>query len=385
MVKKIAPWLAIDGDPYPAVVDHRLVWIMDGFTTSADYPMSDLVDLNQATSDSLTPENAVAGQPSDKINYIRNSAKMTVDAYSGKVTIYQWDEQGPDPEDLDEGVPRSRDAEGPRSRADLLAHLRYPEDLFKVQRQVLSTYHVTDAQIFYGGSENWRVPEDPTDISNKEAQPPYYQTTQLPGEADPQFSLSSVYVPNGRSNLASFVSVNANPASPDYGKITLLELPSQNTVAGPGQMANQLRNDPNVTSLLLKYERSGTKVLRGNLLTLPLGDAMLYAQPVYTFGSGTASYPLLQFVTVAIGNRIGIGKSFDAAVAKALGIARAPPGGGQQPPPGGGNGGNGGNGGGDGGRLGRPADHDPAGAVAGRRSTTRSGPPEPGPGRATRR
>jgi len=339
MVKKIAPWLRVDGAPYPAVVDGRTVWIMDGFTTSSDYPMSDLVDLNRATSDSLTPEHAVAGQPSDKINYIRNSAKITVDAYSGQVKIYQWDEQDPILRTWMNAFPG---VVSPKSSItpDLLAHLRYPEDLFKVQRQVLSTYHVTNASTFYSGSENWRVPEDPTDSVTNQAQPPFYLTVQLP-EGGPQFSLSSVYVPQSRSNLASFVSVDASPASADYGKITVLQLPSDNTVAGPGQMFNQLKNDPNVTRQLLPYERSGTRVLRGNLLTLPLGNEMLYAQPVYTFGEGTASYPLLQFVTVAIGNRIGIGKSFDQAVARALGVAETPPPG-KEPPPGGG-GGSGGN------------------------------------------
>jgi uncharacterized protein len=337
MVKKVAPWLAVDGDPYPAVVDHHLVWIMDGFTTSADYPMSALIDLNRATSDSLTPENAVAGQPSDTINYIRNSVKVTVDAYSGKVTLYQWDQQDPILRTWMNAFPG---VVTPKSQisAELLAHLRYPEDLFKVQRQVLSTYHVTDASIFYSGAENWRVPEDPTDSVSNQAQPPFYLTVQMPG-APPEFSLSSVYVPQSRSNLASFMTVDANPRSAGYGKITVLQLPSDTTVAGPGQMFNQLKNDSNVTRQLLPYERSGTQVLRGNLLTLPLGNEMLYAQPVYTFGKGTASYPLLQFVTVAIGNRIGIGKSFDAAVSRALGVAAGPPGGGGPPPTGGGNGG----------------------------------------------
>ncbi|MDP9318626.1 MAG: UPF0182 family protein [Actinomycetota bacterium] len=342
MVKKIAPWLAIDGNAYPAVVNGRLLWIMDGFTTSADYPMSDLIDLNQATSDSLTPENAVAGQPSDKINYIRNSAKVTVDAYSGQVKIYQWDEKDPILRTWMNAFPGVVSLKSD-ILPDLLAHLRYPEDLFKVQRQVLSTYHVTEASIFYNGSENWRVPEDPTDTINNQSQPPYYLTVRLPGEAA-KFSLTSAYVPQSRSNLASLVSVDANPVSTNYGRITVLQLPSDNTVAGPGQMANQLKNDPDVTRKLLPYERSGTKVLRGNLLTLPLAGEMLYAQPVYTFGSGTASYPLLQFVTVALGNNVGIGKTFDQAVASALGVSQTPPGGDGGPPSGGGGNGGGGSG-----------------------------------------
>ncbi|MEJ7630663.1 MAG: UPF0182 family protein [Nocardioidaceae bacterium] len=342
IVKKVAPWLTVDGDPYPAVVDERLIWIMDGFTTSADYPMSDLLDLRQATSDSLTPENAVQGQPSNKINYIRNSAKVTVDAYSGQVKIYAWDESDPILRtwmNAFPGVVSAKDTISP----DLLAHLRYPEDLFKVQRQVLSRYHVTQASLFYNGSENWRVPEDPTDTISNQSQPPFYLTVQLPGE-EPQFSVSSVYVPQSRSNLASFVSANADPTSQDYGQITVLELPSDTPVYGPGQMANQLSNDQEVVDKLLPYERSGTKVLRGNLLTLPLGGEMLYAQPVYTFRSGTASYPILQYVTVAVGTKVGIGQTFDQAVSQALGVSQTQPGGGTTPPPGGGGGGGGGGG-----------------------------------------
>ncbi|MGI8701894.1 MAG: UPF0182 family membrane protein [Nocardioidaceae bacterium] len=344
MVKKVAPWLSIDGDPYPAVVDGHLKWLMDGFTTSAHYPMSDLVDLRTATSDSLTPENAVAGQPSDKVNYIRNSAKVTVDAYTGAVKIYQWDTSDPILATWMKAFPGVVSLKSDIS-PDLLAHFRYPEDLFKVQRQVLSRYHVVQASTFYSGSSNWTVPEDPTDISSHQAQPPFYMTVQLPGK-DPQFSLSSVYVPKSRSNLASFVSVDADASSEDYGKITVLELPSDNTVDGPGQMSNQLTNDPAVTRSLLPFSRTGTRVLRGNLLTLPLGGEMLYAQPVYTYGSGTGSFPILQFVTVALGDRIGIGTTFDQAVARALDVStppRPPDGGGNPPPTGGGGGGGGGN------------------------------------------
>jgi len=338
MVKKIAPWLSIDGAPYPAVVDGHLEWIMDGFTTSADYPMSDLIDLGTATSDSLTPEHAVAGQPSDQINYIRNSAKVTVDAYTGQVKIYQWDQSDPILRTWMRAFPGVVSLKSDIS-PDLMAHLRYPEDLFKVQRQVLSRYHVTQASIFYNGSSNWTVPEDPTDISSHQSQPPFYLTLALPGGAS-QFSLSSVYVPKSRSNLASFISVNADASSPGYGRITVLELPSDNTVDGPGQMSNQLNNDPVVTRSLLPYSRLGTKVLRGNLLTLPLGGEMLYAQPVYTFRNGTGSFPILQYVTVALGDKIGLGTTFEQAIARALDVSTAPPtGGGGRPTGGGGPGG----------------------------------------------
>ncbi|HYO32744.1 MAG TPA: UPF0182 family protein, partial [Nocardioidaceae bacterium] len=173
MVEKVAPWLTVDGDPYPAVVDERLLWIIDGYTISESYPQSELVDLSEATSDSLTAEQAVAGQQSDNINYIRNSVKATVDAYDGTVTLYEWDEDDPMLDAWMKAFPGAVVAKGEISPG-LEAHLRYPEDLFKVQRKMLSTYHVTDASTFYEGSENWQVPEDPTFAGAGVAQPPFY-------------------------------------------------------------------------------------------------------------------------------------------------------------------------------------------------------------------
>ncbi|MGH3446922.1 MAG: UPF0182 family protein, partial [Nocardioidaceae bacterium] len=321
MVKKVAPWLTVDGDPYPAVVDGKLKWVLDGFTTTDNYPMADIVDLSEATSDSLTSEKAVAGHQSDNVNYIRNSVKMTVDAYDGTVTLYQWDTDDPLLKawmNAFPGVVEPKSAISPQ----LMAHLRYPEDLFKMQREVLSTYHVTDPKTFYGGSENWKVPQDPTNDSQtlaQQQQPPFYMTVKLP-DGSTNFALSTVYVPQSRQNLASFVSVNANATSPDYGKVTVLELPSDNTVPGPGQMQNQLSNDSNVTKKLLPYTRQDASVLKGNLLTLPFGGEMLYAQPVYTRRGGAGSYPILQYVTVSLGNQVGIGRSFDQALNSALGL-----------------------------------------------------------------
>ncbi|HEY7043701.1 MAG TPA: UPF0182 family protein [Nocardioidaceae bacterium] len=344
MVEKVAPWLTVDSDTYPAVVDGRLKWILDGYTTTSDYPMSERVDLSETTSDSLTAEDAVAAQKSDDINYIRNSVKATVDAYDGTVTLYQWDENDPV---LQAWMGAFPGVVQPKSEIsdDLMAHLRYPEDLFKVQRELLSTYHVTNPKTFYSGSENWRVPEDPNADNTAAKQPPYFLTVKLPEdvtsethqESAPEFSLTSVYEPNSRQNLASFVAVNADATSPDYGKFTVLELPSDNAVSGPSQVANAMSNDPKVRNELLKFTQVGTKVLYGNLLTLPVGDELLYAEPVYTLrgGTGTGTYPILQFVVVSIGDDVGIGDSFEAAFDSALNLEEAttPPPTENPPPP----------------------------------------------------
>jgi uncharacterized membrane protein (UPF0182 family) len=350
MVMKVAPWLEVDGDPYPAVVDGRMVWVLDGYTTSSDYPMSDQLDFSDATSDSLTSEtSAVAGQKSDNINYIRNSVKATVDAYDGTVRLYQWDENDPILQAWMRAFP---DTVQPKSElsADLLAHLRYPEDLFKVQREVLARYHVTQDEplTFYQGSENWEVPGDPE--LTGDLQPPYYLSVKVPGE-EPEFSLTSVYVPRNRSNLAAFVAVNADAASDNYGKFTILQLPSNATVSGPSQAANAMQTDTDVTQKLLPYKNAGTDVRFGNLLTLPVGDEMLYVEPVYTLREGSGTYPILQYVVVSLGsggtsdegNDVGIGTSFDCALSDALGLGTTtceggstippPTNGGGKPPP----------------------------------------------------
>lgn len=348
MVEKVAPWLTLDGDPYPAVVDGRLQWILDGYTTSSYYPMSARENLSRVTSDSLTAEQAVAAQRADDINYIRNSVKATVDAYSGTVNLYAWDESDPILQAWRAafpGVVKDKSEIPPA----LLAHLRYPEDLFKVQRYLLSRYHVTQPKVFYGGEQNWQVPQDPTVSSmSPPLQPPYYLTVRLP-EGPPEFSLTSVFVPIKRQNLTGFMAVNADATSPNYGQFTLLQLPSTSAVYGPAQAQNAITNDLAVANRLLRYTKTDTTPQMGNLLTLPIGNELLYVQPVYTSRStGAASYPILQFVALSIGDNVGIGSSFQEAFAKALNLSNEPPP--PPPPPGTGNnppGGGGGNGPGD--------------------------------------
>jgi uncharacterized membrane protein (UPF0182 family) len=291
----------------------------------------------------------VAGQQADNINYIRNSVKATVDAYTGQVTLYQWNESDPLLKAWMGAFPGVVHPRGDISKVpDLLAHLRYPEDLFKVQRELLATYHVTDSQTFYKGSENWKVPEDPTFANANLAQPPFYLTVQLPDQKTGEFGLTSVYVPNERQNLASFITVDADAASKTYGQITVLELLSNNAVPGPNLVENAMSTDPNVSAELLKYKQD-TTVQMGNLLTLPLDKELLYVQPVYTFRGGTGSYPILQFVIVSVGGggddgqaQVGIGTSFDQAFANALGLTGSPTSGVGQGNAGGGGGGGGG-------------------------------------------
>ena len=178
-VEKVAPWLTVDGNAYPAVVGDQMVWIVDGYTTTNSFPMSDRIDLDAATADTNTEVGSTAALPSDQINYMRNSVKATVDAYTGEVVLYEWDEEDPILNAWMGAFPDTVQDKDEISD-DLLAHLRYPEDLFKVQREVLQTYHVTDPLTFFGSSEQWEVPTDPADQAEDTLQPPYYLSVQMP-------------------------------------------------------------------------------------------------------------------------------------------------------------------------------------------------------------
>ena len=315
-VAKVAPWLTLDGDPYPAVVDGKITWIIDGYTTSAGYPYSRSTSLATATTDALTANStSITAQSNQTVNYIRNSVKATVDAYDGTVTLYQWDTTDPVLKTWMKAFPNTVKAKSAISKG-LLAHIRYPEDMFRVQRDILSAYHVKTAAAFYGGQDFWRVPRDPSTFgANASAQPPYYLTLQMPGAATPTFSLTTPFVPRGgRENLSAFASVNSN-AGADYGKITVLQLPRSTNIAGPSQVASNFEAKPDVANALSLLRQGGSDVVLGNLLTLPVGNGLLYVQPVYVKATGNASaYPLLQKVLVSFGDVIG----FDSSVKGAL-------------------------------------------------------------------
>jgi hypothetical protein len=251
---------------------------------------------------------------------MRNAVKATVDAYDGTVTLYAWDESDPMLQAWRAAFPGTVE-----DRSDipdeLLAHMRYPEDLFKVQRFQLASYHVTDAADFYERNDQWSVPSDPDQHSS--LQPPYRLTVTTPSGGDqPVYSLTSVFVPTNRSNLASFLSVDSEADKEGYGTLRILRLGSTEQISGPGQIANQIGADTGVKDALLPYRQGDSKVLPGNLLTLPVDGGLLYVQPIYVQRSGgEGNYPVLQFVAVSLGKEaVGIGTTFDAAVFDLLGL-----------------------------------------------------------------
>ncbi|MFT3872703.1 MAG: UPF0182 family protein [Nocardioides sp.] len=321
MVENVAPWLTVDEDPFPAVVDHRIVWVMDGYTTSDGYPNGELESFESMTNDALAQNSGFQTLPTDEINYMRNAVKATVDAYDGTVTLYAWDESDPLLQAWRSAFPGTvKD----RSEIpdELLPHLRYPEDLFKVQRYQLASYHVTDAADFYERNDQWSVPADPD--QHDSLQPPYRLTVSpLGGEEAPAYSLTSVFVPTNRSNLAAFLSADSEANTDGYGTLQILRLGSNEQIAGPGQIANQIGADEDVKEALLSYRQGDSKVLPGNLLTLPINGGLLYVQPIYVQRSGgEGNYPVLQFVAVSLGKEaVGIGTTFDRAIFDLLGLS----------------------------------------------------------------
>ncbi|MEU8587765.1 UPF0182 family protein [Streptomyces sp. NPDC048664] len=317
-VEAVAPWLTIDGDAYPAVVDGRIQWIVDAYTTTNSYPYASRTTLGDTTADSLTANNtqrAVVAQQ-NQVNYIRNSVKATVDAYTGEVKLYQWDTKDPVLKTWMKAFPDTVKPRGDISPS-LMSHLRYPQDLFKVQRELLTRYHVKDAQTFLSGSEVWQVPDDPTNKSG-DAVPPYYLSMRMPDQSAQAFSLTTTFNPNGRDNLSAFMSVDSEAGSSDYGKIRILKLPTSKTVDGPKQVQSQFNSEQQIAESISLLRRGDSEVEYGNLLTVPLDGGLLYVEPVYVRGGGL-KYPLLRKVLVTYGGTTAFENTLGEALDKVFG------------------------------------------------------------------
>ncbi|MGW0929099.1 UPF0182 family membrane protein [Streptomyces sp. NPDC002644] len=325
-VEAVAPWLTIDGDPYPAVIGGKIQWIVDAYTTSNGYPYASRTTLGDTTSDSLTTDQRAVIAQQDRVNYIRNSVKATVDAYTGDVKLYEWDTKDPVLKTWMKAFP---DTVEPRTAIsdELMAHLRYPQDLFKVQRELLTRYHVSsdDAETFLSGSEVWQVPDDPTTRAG-EAVPPYYLSMRMPDQQKQAFSLTTTFTPNGRDNLSAFMAVNAEAGTDDYGSIRILKLPTSTTVQGPKQVQSMFNSEQDIAETIRLLRGGDSEVEYGNLLTVPLDEGLLYVEPVYVRGGGL-KYPLLRKVLVSYNGQTAFEDTLGQALDKVFGA-----GGEAQPP-----------------------------------------------------
>lgn len=320
-VQKVAPYLTLDQDPYPSVVDGRIVWIVDGFTTSSTYPYSKTVSMQDAIADSRTPASTVAF---DNINYIRNSVKATVDAYDGSVTLYAWDDEDPILKAWEKVYPTTVKPISEMS-GELMSHVRYPTDLFKVQRAMLGVYHIDNVRSFQQEDNRWQTPDDPR-VKDR-PQPPYYLSMQMPGQDSPRFSMFSTFIPASqqgetREVLMGYLAVDsdagstAGEKSDGYGKLRLLEIDTNTTVPGPGQVQNTFDSDTAIANQLNVLTLGNSEVKYGNLLTLPVGGGLLYVQPVFVQSAEGTKLPNLRKVLVAFGDQV----AFEDTLTEALDV-----------------------------------------------------------------
>nr|WP_204536330.1 UPF0182 family protein [Arthrobacter tumbae] len=327
-VEKVAPYLTLDSNTYPAIVDGRVKWIIDGYTTTSDYPYSTQQELQSATVDSLTAEGVATALPAEQVNYIRNAVKATVDAYDGSVDLYAWDDQDPILKAWQKVYPTSLQPFSEMS-ADLMAHVRYPEDLFKVQRELLARYHVMETQPFYSNNQAWAVPDDPTLEEGEQdvKQPPFYLSLQMPDQESASFSLTTPFIPfvpegqESRNILYGFLAADGDAGTGEpgvkaetYGTLRLLDSSGQDSAVGPGQAANLFNSDTEVSQELNLLRQGASEVISGNLLTLPIGGGIAYVQPVYVQSSGDSSFPVLRRVLVSFGEQVGFAPTLDEAL-----------------------------------------------------------------------
>ncbi|MHB8049744.1 MAG: UPF0182 family membrane protein [Coriobacteriia bacterium] len=297
-VTALAPWLVQDSDPYPVVTDGRIVWVMDCFTVSDRYPYSERYG---------------------GINYIRNSVKVTVDAYDGTTTLYAFDSADPllaawsrvypgllaDAADMPEGI---------------VEHLRYPADLFSLQAEVYKTYHMQDPKVFYNKEDQWALPGEGTDGSGTPMDP-FYVLMELPGEADEDFMLMMPFTPRTKANMIGWMAAKSSPES--YGERVVYTLPKQRLVLGPEQVSARVNQDPVISQQLTLWSQRGSGVRWGNLLVIPINDSIVYVQPLYLQSEQT-SMPQLTRVVVAYGDKIAMEPTLDTALLAVFGEQERP-------------------------------------------------------------
>lgn len=313
-VEKVAPWLTTDSATYPAVIDGRIKWIVDGYTTLDSLPYSQRTSLTETTQDTQNPNGTNQRLINEQVGYIRNSVKATVDAYDGTVDLYEFDTEDPVLKAWEGVFPNVVKPEAEISD-ELRNHFRYPEDMFKVQRNLLAKYHVSDPGVFFNNDAFWSVPEDPTAGESRGLnQPPYYVMASDPKTGKPSFQLITSYRGLNRQFLSAHMAVSSDPEN--YGKITVKVLPTDTQTQGPKQAQDAMMSSDQVARDRTLWEGSND-LTNGNLLALPVGDGeILYLEPIYSQRKDQESaFPKLLRVLVSYKGRVGyaptIGEALD--------------------------------------------------------------------------
>ncbi|HHW10331.1 MAG TPA: UPF0182 family protein [Firmicutes bacterium] len=294
-VKRVAPFLAYDGDPYIIIHEGRILWILDAYTITDRFPYS----------------RPVRGW-NNTLNYVRNSVKVVVDAYSGQMDFYLIDAAEPLARALFAvyQIPYRTLEQMPEN---VRAHLRYPEDLFEVQSVLFATYHMTDTQVFYNSADAWEVP-----AANKGRglMEPYYVIMKLPGEEKEEFVLLRPYTPINKNNMAAWMAARCD--GENYGKILVYKFPKEGLTYGPAQIEARIDQDGEISQLFTLWGQMGSDVIRGNLLIIPIARTLLYVEPIF-LQAETSQMPELKRVIAVLGGRVAMGLNLSEALQKLIG------------------------------------------------------------------
>jgi uncharacterized protein len=314
-VRRAAPFLALDNDPYIVAAEGRLKWILDGYTTTNFYPYSQRSDLG-----AMVPS-ALPGGLQGEANYIRNSVKIVVDAYDGTMDFYIVDEDDPLIEAWHKTFPDLFADEEPSD--EIREHFRYPEDLLLTQSELYLRYHVSDPQTFYSGNDEWSIAE--TSSTSETPVTPTYLLISLPGETGEEFVLTRPFTPRGRNNMNAILVARSDPEN--YGELLTLDFPSNSAIEGPAQINNLINQNEEISQQITLLSDRGSEIIFGSLVNLPINDSILYVQPLFIEAAGSATettstagggggIPELQSVILVYGEQVVQGESFDEALAE---------------------------------------------------------------------
>ncbi|MDH4139908.1 MAG: UPF0182 family protein [Coriobacteriia bacterium] len=289
-VGKLAPWLELDADPYPIVVNGRVMWVLDGYTWSDRYPYS---------------------EPSGGISYVRNSVKVTVDAYDGTTTFYAVDETDPILQAWRSIFP-DLVHDGSEVPTEVREHFRYPEGLFMTQAGVYRTYHMTDPRVFYNKEDSWEIPGErgPSPMSA------FYVLMRLPGEQTEDFQMIMPFTPRNRDNMIGWMAAKSDPN--EYGKRVVYRFPKQRVILGPEQVSARVNQDEVISPQISLWSQRGSQVLFGNMLVIPLEESIVYIQPLY-LQAEQAAIPELTRVIVVYADKVEMAPDLEAALLAVFG------------------------------------------------------------------
>lgn len=319
-VSEVAPFLTLDDSPYPVVTeDGRIVYIVDGYTTSDAYPYSEFRQLQ-------------TGNQVQRVNYVRNSVKAVVDAHDGTIDLYRVEDDDPVLDAWSQAFPDLlQDAD--EAPEQIERHFRYPQDMFRLQASLYATYHIPDADGFFNRADAWSIPADPVATANvqggaefgqqqqqqtgQQALEPYYLLMRLPGEAEEEFVLIQPYLAQGRPNMIAWLAGRSDPGN--LNELFAVRFPSDQQVLGPAQAQARIEQDDEISEYITLRDREGIDVIRGNLQVLPIADSILYVEPLF-LQADNALIPELRRVALVLGGRTAFDVTFAGALAQLLGI-----------------------------------------------------------------